>query len=142
MMLKLSRISSVAVVMAFSAVTGGALYAQGAQTQPGQTQPGQTQPGQAQPGQTEQSYTQDQLRAYASAALEVRQISNKYQPTMAKAETTEQKTAVQEKAQTEMIAAIQAEGLSVQEYNMINQSVAADPAVKSQVERYMQDGQQ
>ncbi len=101
-------------------------------------------PAQAQqaPQQQQQmNFSDDDLRSYALAALQVRDISRDFQPRLEEAETPEEQNTVREEAMEEMVSAVQEQGLSVQDYNTIYQAAQSDQQIAEKVSQYMQDAQ-
>lgn len=110
------------------APTGGEALAQQQQYQQ------QQQPGAAQ-------VSEEHLRAYAAAAVEVQEIGAEYQPRVDGAASPEEAEALRADAQDEMIEAVQSHGLSVEEYNEIFTLAQADPQIRQQVEHHMMEMQ-
>ncbi|TVR96385.1 MAG: DUF4168 domain-containing protein [Rhodospirillales bacterium] len=97
-------------------------------------------PGEASPS-AEAAYTDEELRAYAAAAIEVQRINEAFQPQLQAADSPEDVEAVRVEATGKMVEAVEDEGLSVERYNEIFQAAQADPAVAEQVSRYVQEMQ-
>jgi len=91
-----------------------------------------SQPG-AEKQQQPREYSEGQIQAYATAFLEVRDLSREYQGKMQSAETPEQQQAVQQEASQVMSIAVQESGLSVQEYNSITNATRTDPDLQARV---------
>jgi hypothetical protein len=89
-----------------------------------------------------QDLTDQQLRTYAVAALEVRRISQSYQPALQAAKSEADQKAVQQEAVQKMTETIREKGLSVEEYNRITSVAQSDPGIASQVQQYMSQTQQ
>jgi hypothetical protein len=64
-------------------------------------------------------FNQSQLKSFASAALEIKEIRSKWQSRMQEAESTEKTREFQAHASTEMVKAVEAKGLTVETYNAI-----------------------
>lgn len=79
------------------------------------------------------------LEKFVAAMGEVREISNSYAEEFQSAEDAEQAQAIQQEAQQEMIAAVEASGLSPEEYNTIVQRVQQDEALRSRLESLTSD---
>lgn len=94
---------------------------------------------QQQPGAAQVS--EEHLRAYAAAAVEVQEIGAEYQPRVDGAASPEEAEALRADAQDEMIEAVQSHGLSVEEYNEIFTLAQADPQIRQQVEHHMMEMQ-
>jgi len=79
----------------------------------------------------------EDLQAFASASLEVQEISQQAKAQMASAEGSSEQEAVQQQAMEQMREAVQQSGLSVDRYNQIYQIAQADPQVASRIREYM-----
>lgn len=71
-------------------------------------------------------FSQTQLQAYANAVVKIQEIDRAWTPRIAQAETEEEADVLTTRATDEMVGEIQAEGLSVQEYNAITQAAEKD----------------
>lgn len=80
---------------------------------------------------------EESLRSYAMAAIEVQRIGEAWEPRIQSAESAEQVEQLRQEAQSEMISAVEQEGLSVDEYNEIFTLTQTDPAAREQVIEYM-----
>lgn len=67
---------------------------------------------------------------------EVRSISNKYAEEFQSAEDAEQAQSIQQKAQQEMVEAVNDSGLSPEEYNTIVQRVQQDEELRARLETF------
>jgi predicted ATPase with chaperone activity len=72
-----------------------------------------------------------QLESFAAAATRVSEIAEQLQSQAQGVEDQAELAALQEKANNEMVAAVEQEGLSVDEYNMIFQVAQADPELNA-----------
>lgn len=95
---------------------------------------------QQQPPGAQQLSDQD-LRAYAAASVEVQEIGSEYQPRIEQAPTPEVAEELRVEAQDEMIEAVQAQGLTVEQYNEIYAIAQANPEVRTAVEQHMMEMQ-
>ncbi|WP_099868204.1 DUF4168 domain-containing protein [Pararhizobium haloflavum] len=85
-----------------------------------------------------QDFSDEQLRSFAVAFLEVDQINKQYTPRLQEAGTPEEQQAIQEEASQEMVSAVESsEGISVQEYTSIMQAAQADPALAQTLTEYI-----
>lgn len=80
--------------------------------------------------------TQEELQSFAAAAEQVESIGVAWQARIDAAESQEQASQMGAQAQTEMIAAVEAEGLTVEQYNQIFLLAQANPDIQSQVMEY------
>lgn len=91
--------------------------------------------GPAQQGQPPQQVqvSDSKLEHYVMVAEKVTEIRNDFQQKMTSAEDAEQAQSLQEEASAEMIEAVQASGMSVEEYNQIAYALQADPALQERL---------
>ncbi|MDP2619696.1 MAG: DUF4168 domain-containing protein [Hyphomicrobiales bacterium] len=97
----------------------------------------QTTGGEEQPPVNAESFSQDELKTFAMASLEVQRISQAYQPVIEEAEDSEQKQAIQQRAIDEMRTAVTETGLSLEKYNQIVTAVRNDPNLAAEVRDHM-----
>jgi len=97
----------------------------------------QTSGGQEQPPVNAESFSQDELKTFAMASLEVQRISQAYQPVIEEAEDSEQKQAIQQRAIDEMRTAVTETGLSLEKYDQIVTAVRTDPNLAAEVRNHM-----
>ena len=71
-------------------------------------------------------FSQAQLEAYAGAVRKVQQIDREWQPKIDEAQNEEEAEVLTTQATDQMVDGIEAEGLSVQEYNAITQAAETD----------------
>jgi predicted ATPase with chaperone activity len=89
---------------------------------------------QAEPAQAPLSadaISQAQLESFAAAATRVSEIAEQFEAQAQGLEDQAELAALQEKANNEMVAAVEQEGLSVDEYNMIFQVAQVDPELNA-----------
>lgn len=80
--------------------------------------------------------TQEELQSFAAATEQVETIGLEWQARIDAAESQEQASQLGAEAQTEMIAAVEAEGLTVEKYNQIFLLAQANPDIQTQVMEY------
>ncbi len=80
--------------------------------------------------------TDQELKSFAVAALEVKKINDSYRPRYQSADTPAAKQQVQKEATDKMSAAVAQKGLSVDKYNQIVRVAQADPEVAKQIDDY------
>ena len=73
-----------------------------------------------------EAYTESQLEAYVAAVVKIYEIDRAWQPRIDGAETSGEAVALTREATEKMIAEVQAQGLSVDEYNAITKAAEAD----------------
>ena len=81
--------------------------------------------------------SQDQLASFASAALQVQQIRSKWQTRMQEADSVEKTKEFQEKASTEMVSAVNENGLTVETYKAIAAAARENPELADRIARLM-----
>jgi hypothetical protein len=82
--------------------------------------------------------SQDQLKSFAVASLEVERISQEYAPKLQAAKTPADQESVRQEATEKMVDAVQKKGLSVEEYRRIAIAARADPQIARQITTYRQ----
>jgi hypothetical protein len=87
------------------------------------------------------SISDQELKTFAVAALEVRKINDSYRPRYQSADTPAEKQQVQKEATDKMAAAVSQKGLSVDKYNQIVRVAQADPEVAKQIDGYARAAQ-
>lgn len=81
-------------------------------------------------------FTDEQLRSFAAASIEVESLHQRWAPQIAAAETPDAQADIRAQAMEEMGQAVQAEGLTVDEYNEIVSAIRADPETAQTVVQY------
>jgi hypothetical protein len=71
-------------------------------------------------------FSQAQLEAYAAAVLKVQDVDDAWQPKIDEAQDAAEAEALSRQAAAEMIGEIEAQGLSVQDYNTITRAAEQD----------------
>jgi hypothetical protein len=91
-----------------------------------------------QPAAQAQDYSDETLRSFAVAFLEVDAINKAYTPKLQQAATPEEQQQIQEEASQEMVNAVEgSDGISVQEYTSIMQAAQADPELAQKLTDYI-----
>lgn len=76
----------------------------------------------------------DKLKSFAVAFLEVTKVTQSYQPQIQAAESTEDQQRLQMEAGEMMVEAVnEADGITVDEYNMIIQAAQTDPELAQRI---------
>ena len=96
---------------------------------------------QEQPAEAAPSPTQQDLKTYAVARLEVLKIGESYRPQIQAAASPDEAKAVEQEAMQEMVRVVQNNGLSVEKYNQITDTMQTSPEVAKQVEGYIAEAQ-
>ncbi|MDN7127918.1 DUF4168 domain-containing protein [Pseudidiomarina terrestris] len=113
-------------IFATTAVTAAPMQQQSAQQGPAMQQ------------QAQIEMTDALLEKFLAAMSDVQQVSQKYSQQFQNAENAEEAQAIQQKAQEEMIAAVNAAGLSPDEYNAVIQQVQQDPQLQKRLQEMTQ----
>jgi Domain of unknown function (DUF4168) len=80
------------------------------------------------------SFSEEKLRSFVTAALQVTEIQQSYQATIAEAETPEAQQELVAQANTEMAEAIETTpGITIEEYVAIGEAAQADPALGDRI---------
>lgn len=87
-------------------------------------------------------WSEQELQSFASAAVGVDEVFARWREDIAEAETAEEANEMQQQASEEAAGVVQDEGLSIEEYNEINQAIQADPELYEQVIELIEQEQQ
>ncbi|MGQ0522456.1 MAG: DUF4168 domain-containing protein [Betaproteobacteria bacterium] len=87
------------------------------------------------------AYSEDELKTFAVAALEVLRINDAYLPKLKMAATPEQQQQVERTASDEMVKAVEKEGMSVAKYKEIMSHAEANPEIAQKVIKHMKEAQ-
>lgn len=71
-------------------------------------------------------FSQEVLQSYAAAVLKVQEVDSAWQPRLQEAESAEEIEAMTRQATDEMVGEIEAQGLSVGQYNSITKAAEQD----------------
>lgn len=85
-------------------------------------------------------YSDTELRTFVGAAKQVAMITEDYAPRIHEAQGKPEQQEIIKEADDKMIQAVQQEGLSVEKFLDINQSVQQDPALMRRVEQISENG--
>lgn len=125
-------------VLAMSMVLAGILLLGGVLSMQAQDVKTQQQPSPAQ----QPAFSQGQIEAFASAALQLRDIRAKWQSRMQEADNAEKAQEIQAQANAEMESAVKDKGLTVETYNAIVVAARDDPALADRIVRTVKDMEQ
>lgn len=109
-------------------ITGGAAMAQQSATQPGASTMTTPTP----------DYSDAQLERFLSASEKVAMISQEYTPKLQASPDEETKQKVFQEADQKMVKAVQDEGMTVDQFNGINQSLQQDPKLVKRIQEIAQ----
>ncbi|MGH7872026.1 MAG: DUF4168 domain-containing protein [Candidatus Binatia bacterium] len=73
------------------------------------------------------------LRAFAKAYIESEKIRSEYGPRFNSANSPQEKGAVEQEAVTKFSKAVESEGLTMQQYSALYQTVSIDPQLRARV---------
>jgi hypothetical protein len=92
---------------------------------------------------TAASYSDDTLRSFATAFLEVDALNRNYSEQLQAAATPEAQAEIQEQASTDMVEAVAAtDGISVNEYTEIMQAAQASPELAQRLTAFIGEASQ
>ena len=91
------------------------------------------------PPQQTSSYSDNELKVFALAALNVVRIRNLYLPKLEAAKTPEQEQEVRKAAAGEMARAIESEGMTVGQYTQIANQVQESPELAKRVQEHVKN---
>ena len=116
-----------AIVAGAAVATAGGVHAQTAAPAPGAQQA----PAAA------QTFTDQEIQSYASAVVKVQDISTKWQDKLRAAKDPSASTEIQKQAESEAVAAVKEEGLTVEKYNQIALATETDTELRNKVLDYV-----
>ncbi|CAB3711140.1 MAG: DUF4168 domain-containing protein [Achromobacter sp.] len=116
-----SKTAILSAVLAAAVLSGAPVLAQNAPASQTPMAPAAAQP------------TDQQLQRFASASQKVSGVVDEYRPKVDAAKTDEAKQKVIQEADAKMVKLVQADGLSVEEFNGIGRAVQQDPQVKQRL---------
>src|SRR5699024_2281905 len=79
--------------------------------------------------------TDEQLERYVAAARKVAEVAQEYQPQLEQAEDQAAQQQIMQEADEKMVAAVEADGFSVEEYNGISLAIQQDSELRQKVEQ-------
>jgi len=88
---------------------------------------------------TSQDYTDDELKSFAVALVQVHRINDAYLPKLQSAKSAEEQLQVQQTASDEMVQAVQKEGMSVDKYHQILARARTNPEVANRINEHLKD---
>lgn len=91
--------------------------------------------------QAQQTFSDEELHSFASAVVSVQDISQDWQNRMASAESEQELAEMQEAANQDMVQAVEAEGISVEQYNEIHAAAQTDEALYQQLVELIEQAQ-
>lgn len=103
-----------------------------ATTPPTQTAPATTPPAQTAPATAPTSFSDEQIRKFASAWLQIRSVHEQYKPQL-DAAPAEQKPALEQEANARMTAIVEAQGLEPETFNAISTAADQDEQLRARI---------
>jgi Domain of unknown function (DUF4168) len=97
---------------------------------------------QAQPATPPAELSQERLEAFADAAIEVQQLETELKAELQGTDSPEEAARLQQEAQLEASRAVEAQGLTTDEYLAIVQAAEQDPALYAMITDMMQQRMQ
>ena len=79
------------------------------------------------------NYDQQSLETYAAAMTDVVEIGERKQPEISEAANEEEAEEIWVEMQEEMVGAVEAQGMTVEQYNEITQQAQMDPDLAAQI---------
>ena len=95
-------------------------------------------PGPSAPG-AQRAVSDNELRTFAKAYLEFEKIRAEYAPKMGAASTPKEKGMVEQEAVVKFDQALQKEGLTIQQYSAMYQTVSVDQQLREKVLRLIEE---
>lgn len=93
---------------------------------------------QQQPAAPAETLSQEQLKAFADAALDVQRVRAEFDGQMQAAESPEEAARLQQEAQEQATQAVESQGLTAGEYTAIAQAANQDPTLYATIVELMQ----
>jgi len=82
---------------------------------------------------------EETLRSVAAAAVRIDEISQNWTGRLQEAEDEAEMAEIRERAQQEMVEAVRAEGISVEEYNVVLASAESDEELNAELQQFYQE---
>jgi hypothetical protein len=89
--------------------------------------------------ETTQDFSDTDLKSFASALVEVSRINDNYLPIYHAAKSPEEQQAIEQKASTEMVQAVQNVGMSVDKYHQILAKARSNPEVANRINEHVKE---
>jgi hypothetical protein len=84
-----------------------------------------------------QTISDADIEHFANAVMAVETVRQTYEKALSTTDDQGEKTSLQKEAQEKMVNAIQDEGLTVQQYQMVAQAVQSDPEMWKKVQQHL-----
>ena len=99
-------------------------------------------PASAQSADAQSQYSEDELKSFVVATMEIKDITDVYKPRIESASSSDKKAGLHKEATNKMISAIQSAGLTVDRFNQIATRARSDPEFLNKLEGYRAHMQQ
>jgi hypothetical protein len=86
-----------------------------------------------------QDFSDTDLKSFATALVEVSRINDKYLPIYHAAKSPEEQQAVEQKASSEMVQAVQNAGMSVDKYHQVLAKARTNPEVANRINEHVKE---
>jgi hypothetical protein len=95
-------------------------------------------PGPSTPGE-QRAVSETELRSFAKAYVEFEKIRNEYAPKVGSAATPQEKGAVEQEAVVKFGKALEKEGMTMQQYSALYQTVSVDQQLRAKALRLIEE---
>lgn len=126
---------------AFAAVVGGALMLAAPAGYAAEDSPTKKTPQSQQTQSQTPSFTDKELKSFASAATEVQQLSVEWQKKLKATQDEQKSQQLRQQATQEITQAVKDKGLTVEKYNQISMAARQDEQLRNKVVQYMNQQQ-
>jgi hypothetical protein len=90
-------------------------------------------------GSSQRDYTDNDLKSFAEALVQVSRINDTYLPIYHAAKSPEEQKAVEEKASREMVLAVEGAGMTVDQYHEILARARTSPEVANRIHEHVKE---
>jgi hypothetical protein len=85
------------------------------------------------------AFDQNELKSFAKATIQVENISKKWLVQIAEAEDPTKQREMRQKANEELVQAVEGEKISIEKYNTILQTIKRSPDLRAKVEKLREE---
>jgi hypothetical protein len=90
-------------------------------------------------GSSQRDFTDNDLKSFATALVQVSRINDNYLPIYYAARTPEEQHAVEQKASQEMVQAVEGAGMSVAKYHEILGHARTNPEIANRINEHVKE---
>jgi hypothetical protein len=90
-------------------------------------------------GSSRRDFTDNELKSFAQALVQVSRINDTYLPIYHAAKSPEEQQAVEQKASQEMIQAVQGAGMTVDDYHEILARARTNPEIANRIHEHVKE---